>query len=135
MDSQSNQPMPIDAGQGQNQVSMEPTLAAWRKWLEGPFQTMLQSTQLQQQLQEWGVAMEEDLTDQGIPSGAIQALNARTGGIANNMDLKESYMALGTYNAKDYNQTSLKADSSKLQLQNQLTNHYKTGSNGLKVHT
>ena len=97
MEDQQNQPMPIDAGQGQNQVSTEPTLAAWRKWLEGPFQTMLQSTQLQQKLQEWGVAMEEDLTEQTIPSGAIQALNTRTGGIATNMDLKQSYMALGTY--------------------------------------
>ena len=46
------QPMATDAAQGKNQVHTEPTLAAWRKWLEGPHQTILQATQLQQQLQE-----------------------------------------------------------------------------------
>ena len=58
---------------------------------------MLQATQLQQQLQEWGVSMEEDLTEQAIPLGAIVALNTRTGGLASTMDQKASHMALGTY--------------------------------------
>ena len=132
MNQQQHQPMATDAGQQQeNQVHTEPTLAAWRKWLEGSFHTMLQATQLQKQLQEWGVSMEEDLTEQAIPLGVVVVLNTRTGGLASTMDQKASHMALGslelTYNAKGCNQISPKANSSKWQLQKQYTHHCKIG--------
>ena len=57
----------------------EPTLAAWRRWVQGPFVAITEKAKLKDRIEEWTLQFMEDLDDEDVPEGAVPALAARAG--------------------------------------------------------
>ena len=72
----------------------EPTIAAWKRWLQGPFQTIMADAKLREQAAEWTISLMEDMAEDKVLEGAVPALVLRAG---MDMDKEQAITALAVY--------------------------------------
>ena len=72
----------------------EPSLAAWKRWVQGLYVAFVANKKVQDQVAEWTIQFIEDLSEENVPDGAVPALVARTGV---NVDRNQAMAALALY--------------------------------------
>ena len=75
-------------------VAPNSSLLAWAKWVQGPYQALLKSVHLEQQVDEWERGFLEALTEQEVPEGAVAAMTTRAGLAP---DMEEATCAMAAY--------------------------------------
>ena len=77
----------------------KPSLTAWAKWVQGPYQTLLRNASFAEQLDTWEIDFLEALTDEGVPEGAVAAMTTRAG---LSMDPTEATRAMAAYRGRKH---------------------------------
>ena len=53
----------------------KPSLTAWAKWVQGPYQDLVRSsTSLSEQIDQWEIDFLKALTEEGVPDGSVAAM-------------------------------------------------------------
>ena len=63
--------------EGSHSKEEEPTLAAWRRWVQGPYVALRSNEKMVDQTAEWTIQFMEDMAMDDVPEGAVPALAAR----------------------------------------------------------
>ena len=82
---------------GSEAAENEPTIAAWKRWVQGPFpafQTIMTNAKLREQAAEWTIGLMEDMAEDKVPEGAVPALVLRVG---IDIDKEQAITALAVY--------------------------------------
>ena len=77
----------------------KPSLTAWAKWVQGPYQTLLRNASFAEQLDTWEIDFLEALTEEGVPEGAVAAMTTRAG---LNMEPTEATRAMAAYRGRKH---------------------------------
>ena len=70
---------PKRSPQGSESKEEEPTLAYWRRWVQGPYVAFRANDKMADQIAEWTIQSMEDMVMDDVPEGAVTALAARAG--------------------------------------------------------
>ena len=57
----------------------DPTVAAWARWVKGPFRSFMSKSGHTKNIAELTLSLEEDTAEQEIPDGTLEALAVRSG--------------------------------------------------------
>ena len=79
---------------GSGNTKSKPTIAAWKRWVQGPFQTIMTNEKLREQTAEWTISLMEAMVEDEVPEGAVPALVLRAGMA---MEKDEAITALAVY--------------------------------------
>ena len=79
---------------GSEAAENEPMIAAWARWVQGPFQTIMTNAKLREQAAEWTMSLMEDMVEDEVREGAVPALVLRAG---MDMEKEQAFPALAVY--------------------------------------
>ena len=77
----------------------KPSLTAWAKWVQGPYQTLLRNASFAEQLDTWEIDFLEALTEEEVPEGVVVAKSTRAG---LKMEPTEATRAMAAYRGRKH---------------------------------
>ena len=63
-------------GDKEEREAGDPTVAAWARWVKGPFRSFIHKSGPSENIAELTLSVEEDIAEQEIPDGVLEALAA-----------------------------------------------------------